>query len=351
MTWKMLVAVVPLLGGCALVGPSSIANGRHAYNEVINRTEDQQILSMLVHERYDETYGLLAVTSITANIKFRADMGAEFGIGSDDAFKGNLVPLSTGVGYEENPTISYVPLGGESFIRRMLMPITLEQAYLLMESGNDQKRWLYELYSSINGLQNPMGDLPAEKFQRLVDVYLPLRRLGVVRLGVAPASTDDQREYTLRFDNYEDHVDDIREALSLLGIEEQTLDGRPFSLPVHLGPGRADDSVYINMRSPFDMIRHAASKVDVPAEHIEAGLAEDVSWKDWGDDPFMRIRSSLKRPRNALIVVPFRGYWFYVDATDTRSKRSFGMLKLLIEMRLEDRSADQQMPVLTVPVG
>ena len=45
-----------MLCGCATVGPVSIAAGRGAYAEVINRTEDEQILNVVVRQRYDETF-------------------------------------------------------------------------------------------------------------------------------------------------------------------------------------------------------------------------------------------------------------------------------------------------------
>ena len=42
----MTLSAAVLTGGCALVGPSSISNGRMAYNEVINYTEDQQLSAL-----------------------------------------------------------------------------------------------------------------------------------------------------------------------------------------------------------------------------------------------------------------------------------------------------------------
>ena len=57
----ILIASVFCLGGCATVGPQSIAAGRGVYTEVINRTEDEQILNVLVRERYDETFGMVSV--------------------------------------------------------------------------------------------------------------------------------------------------------------------------------------------------------------------------------------------------------------------------------------------------
>ncbi len=36
------------LSGCSTMGPQSIANGRAAYNQIINQTEDQQMLMAVV---------------------------------------------------------------------------------------------------------------------------------------------------------------------------------------------------------------------------------------------------------------------------------------------------------------
>jgi len=78
-SWLAVFSAVPLascMSGC-VVGPASITAGRGVYNEVINRTEDEQLLSMIVHERYNETYGMLGVASVTANIRARATMPSD----------------------------------------------------------------------------------------------------------------------------------------------------------------------------------------------------------------------------------------------------------------------------------
>ena len=116
----LLVAAVLCLCGCATVGPQSITAGRGVYADVINRTEDEQILNVIVRLRYDETFGMMSVASVTANLRFSAQATTNIGVGDSDNYTGNLVPLSAGVAYEENPTISYVPLSGEDFMRRML---------------------------------------------------------------------------------------------------------------------------------------------------------------------------------------------------------------------------------------
>ena len=68
--------------GCVVVGPRSITAGRAAYTEVINRTTDQQILNVIVRQRYDETFGMLSVVSVTASLRFRAETGTNLGFGA-----------------------------------------------------------------------------------------------------------------------------------------------------------------------------------------------------------------------------------------------------------------------------
>ena len=88
------------LYGCSVMGPQSIANGRAAYNRVINQTEDQQMLMAVVRNRYGETISMLAVTNVTANIRFATGAGAEFGIGRRESYETNLTPLSGEIAYE-----------------------------------------------------------------------------------------------------------------------------------------------------------------------------------------------------------------------------------------------------------
>jgi hypothetical protein len=88
-----------------MLGPSSISMGRAEYNEAINRTEDEQMLLSIVKGRYGETYSLLAVSGVAANVRFSGNAGVQVGFGPKSYYEGNLVPFSGGLTYEENPTI------------------------------------------------------------------------------------------------------------------------------------------------------------------------------------------------------------------------------------------------------
>jgi hypothetical protein len=94
------------LGPQATLGPGSIVRDRDLYNEVINYTNSEQTLGMIVRTRHGDPSGLLSVVSVTANLRASATTDAQFGIGASQNFAGNLVPLAAGLAYEENPTIS-----------------------------------------------------------------------------------------------------------------------------------------------------------------------------------------------------------------------------------------------------
>ena len=64
---------------------------------------------------------------------------------------------------------------------------------------------------------------------------------------------------------------------------------------------------------------------------------------------FITIRSCSCSPRNATVRVRFRDQWFYVDATDTRSKKAFLFLRNLIGVRFVSPEATKA-PIVTVPV-
>jgi hypothetical protein len=352
--WRILLPTTLLVGGCAIAGPASISNGRMVYNEVINYTNDQQILNMIVRERYDQTFGMLSVASVTANVKVRANAGAQFRAGASARdVEGNLVPLSAGVAYEENPTISYIPLQGEAVLRRMASPITIEQAFLVRKAAIDSKVAVRELYRSINSLQNPVGSRPSPEFERFTDVGARLIQAEVMFFGRAAGFEGAGPEYFISLHDYgPEHADDVREFLDTLGIKGKTVDGPEILIPLRKSVGKATtDAINVELRSALDWIRHAGSMVDVPAPHLEAGIVEPSRWERPEKDRFITIRSSKKRPKNALVEISFRGWWFYIDAADTRSKRSFKLTRFLIGLRLNEQSAERQIPVLTVPVG
>ncbi len=116
--WSLvLLGQAVAMQGCTLVGPASIKSGRMVYSETITATDQEQMLRAIVRDRYEESIALLSVASVTANVSTTRSIGINAGFGEDSAYAGNLVPFSAGVVYEENPTISYLPVDTPAYLQ------------------------------------------------------------------------------------------------------------------------------------------------------------------------------------------------------------------------------------------
>ncbi|MGH7133363.1 MAG: hypothetical protein ACREJO_15630 [Phycisphaerales bacterium] len=350
--WQCAAALllsVLALSGCAGVGPSALSNGRPAYNEVINATEDQQTLSMIVRQRYDETFGMLAVSSVTASLRVGASVGANVGIGPRSGYEGNLVPFSAGAMYEDNPTISYVPVRGERFIERMLAPISAEQVLLLSRMSTDEVEVLKLLVRRANGMVNPLySSQPAsgEAFARFVELYVRLRergRLDIVRMA-------DGQFQVLLHDYSEEDSPAISDLFQTLGIHPAREARGPIAVPLRFFVGSPQaNGIDFETPSALEIIGAAAAGVDVPTEHISDGLA--LATASTARHDFIIIHSSQERPAHASVAVMHRDWWFYIDGRDARSKQAFVFLRTLIGLRLDEASSSLKAPVLTVPAS
>lgn len=337
------------LCGCNLAGPVSLGGGRSAYNRIVNQTEDEQLLSAIVRHRYDETFGLLAVTSITANIRLSSSVGVNAGIGPRSSFEGNLVPLSAGVAYEENPTISYVPVRGEEFVERMLAPLTADQALLLSRMSTPQCEPLRLLIRRVNGKANPLfasGDT-GQGFARFVELFVQLREKGT--LDIVRLSTG---EYELLFHDLDTaQASEAEELLSAIGVTRPVPTSGELRIPLRFFVGAsAEDGVEVETPTALEVLRAAALGVDIPPSHLADGIARPITVTTDARWPLI-VHTSQERPAHGYVSVSYRGYWYSVDERDIASKQAFVLLRTLVGLRLDAQSANQQAPVLTVPVG
>jgi hypothetical protein len=332
--------------GCTVVGPPSISNGRMAYNEVINYTEDQQLLNAIVRERYGQTFGMLSVASVAANVKFRGDTNFLLVGGGNDE-------LALGAAYEENPTITYVPVQGEAVIGGLVNPLSLEETLAIRNAGrNSEITWPF-LFRRWNDIQIPFDQPWSPDLVRAIEISNVLQESGCVGLGRLSEANNSAGEYAFVISGYSKAQQSIiREYFDLIGIKGKVVDGRDIivSFGLSVDPD-AEDKIYIETRSILDWLRLAGDMVDVPDEHLTAGIVDPPVWGGKEGNRLITIHSSRSRPKNAVVSILFRGYWFYIDETDSTSKESFKLLKFTVGLRLNPENILKQAPVLTLPVG
>ncbi len=341
------------LSGCNAVGPASLSAGRGVYNDVLNRTEDEQILSMIIRLRYGETFSMLSVASVTASISATATVSGNFGLGPDESFAGNLVPLGIQGVYEENPTISYIPLGGEKFVVALLSPLSLLEAFLITRAAPGDMIFLRTLVNRANGLVNPvtLGAEPDNGFTRVAAIVhdLTARR----KMSVVGTVKDGVPQFSVLIYDYADHdIPLVKEYLGLLKLTDYDADGKDIRIPISAALGRADGaSLNLELRSVFDLVVAAGRSIEVPEEHLERGIVKPPP-PVFSDDTYsLRIRSSRSRPRDATVAVPYEGWWFYIDRADHASKEGYMLLRTLIGMRLNESDVSLKAPALTIGVG
>lgn len=349
-----ICGIVWLLMGCTTLGPQYIASGRAAYNAVINHTEDQQMLMAIVRTRYGETISMLAVTNVTANVRFSASAEAQFGIGPPPSYEQNLIPLSTGLAFEDNPTISYAPIEGEEQFDRLMSPVPLKFVVILSSSMEHRRLPFLMLIKSINHIRNPkflhapMSETDP-RFMHIVDLISTLNETG--HIDWARDSREEVIFSIVIRNQAPGRTEEIHKLLDLLGVK-QRLDGtKPIVVPVYDAIEEpAAGGVAVTTNSIFDLIEMLSASIDVPEKHRQSGLA--ISYPPPGlAGSKVRIQRTTAPPENASVSVSYRNSYYYIAETDQDTKLMFRILRTLWKDRIASTTQFQSAPVLTIPVG
>jgi hypothetical protein len=353
---SLVVTMTLLLTGCHSFGPDELKGTHPLYNEAINSSLNEQYLQNLVRLRYREPTYFLDVATVAATLKLELSGGLnQTQIGNSSAT--DLLKFNTSGAYTTSPTISYVPLQGEDFVKSVLSPIPLEAVFALTGSGWNTLRVFGLCVERINGLENaptasgPMPDLAPEhdqEFARLMQLVEGLRGAMLIIPRVDPATKEPQLEIR----SSPEYADAIQEIKQLLGldpdIELYRLSG---DFLQHRG-----DTISIRTRSLMSIFSFLSQHVEAPPSHSSAGLVtvtrnKDGSPFDWSTTlggGLFHIRQSEDRPDLAFLAIPYRGHWFYIADNDLESKSTFMLLTQLF--RLQAGATKSTGPVLTIPV-
>lgn len=354
LTRAALCLLAGLLTGCAGVGPRSISSGRAAYNEAINTTEDEQMLLSIVKGRYGETFSLLAVNGVAANVSFASGANIQAGIGNDDYYMGNLVPFSGGLAYEENPTITYSPVHGDRYLRQLLSPVPLDILLLFISNETYTGKPFTLLANRINSIQNPgfLGSPEAQpdpRFERVIELFIELDKAGAILLVADP---ERAASLNVLITGYAPAwTGQVEEFLSLLGLPMLKDAGKDIVFPVYEGVKGSDvDGLAISTRSTFELLQIMKASIVVPQEHIDAGVVAIFPPKGLpGRD--IHVYSSKEKPKKASVAVKHRDYWFYIDDTDMNTKLYYLMIRTLWSTSIANATEHKAAPVMTIPVS
>ena len=349
-----LCLAAALLAGCTVIGPKAISTGRLAYNKAIAETNNQQMLMVLVQNRYEEQGNMLAVASVTANVSVKSSAGFQAGFGGESSYQGNLVPISGGVVYEENPTISYTPVEGESYLRQLTQPLPISMLAQISRTMIDPESVFLALVSSVNGVYNHdfvFNEKDTEpRFERFAAIMGELTQAHRLHWVETP---DLPEKFSIVIDQTAPmHAELVAELLDSVGLSRLRSDAPQLVIPVTLSlNGTQQGTLGITTRSILNMVEILSARMEVPQRDIDDGVV--TRYPTVGTlGQKLTVHYSLEEPERAYVAVRHREGWFYIDERDGDTKRYFKLLSSLWSLAVASSTANgPAAPVLTVPVS
>ena len=351
----LYIAAISIISGCSQLGPKFIEGSRTQYNIAMSRTEGEQMLLNLVRLRYGDAPYFLEATAL--NTQFLLAPSAEASSVVD--FNGNnSYGLKGKFAYEEKPTVTYTPLRGENFVRKVLSQISLDTIVLLDASGWSTERVLSLSVENLNGLDNasqasgptPLEAPSYEQFQAAVTTIDQLQNKGGLQFKTA--HNDHASQYSMITNQTPENNSLLMKLAELLKLN-LTQNNYPLVQSSYQASG---DTVDIRTRSFMGVMYFLSHAVKVPEDHITSGRVRVTLDSaglpfDWTEvtGNLLTIEASEQAPSNYAVAVEYRNKWFYVGDDDIQSKSTLQLLGQLFA--LQSRKSSNSAPVLTLPIG
>jgi len=342
-----------LLAGCKSIGPGTVARDRSDYSSSISESWKRQTLLNIVKLRYLDPPIFVDVGQIVAGYTLETGISAGGSFPETSGFGGTTATVGGTAKYTDRPTITYVPLTGNQFVKALMTPLPPESVFFMIQSGWPADGVLLAAAAAVNGLKNQETSVagvtpPSAEFLRVLELLRNLQRSGAVSLRVKQ-DTQKQQTSILTFrskDVPEATLAEIKELRQLLRLDQ---DATEFNL-VFGGMAGHDKELAVLTRSILQIMTTMAGQAEVPPEDVEQGRATPGLRQ--GDDAtsfrsLVRIHSSKSKPTDAAVAVPYRGQWFWIDDRDLHSKRAFAFMLMLFT--LADTGQKESLPLITIP--
>ncbi len=349
----LALSIAPtLLAGCTHIGPQSVVVDRFDYSTSIADSWKQQTLLNIVKLRYMDLPVFVDVSSIVAGYSFQTGVSANGVLSSQKAVQGNYVGVGGQAIYTDRPTITYVPLTGEKFLRGLITPIDPKNIFFMLQTGYAADFILGLTVESLNGVRNrsTTGGTVREAdpdFIRALQLMREVQAAGAVGMRV---EEDKVRGATgvvffRRGDVTPEITEKSAEVRRLLNLPP---DQQKFVLTYSPVRG-AEGELAVNSRSMLQVMAAFASYLDVPQEHLQEHRASP-SFEHAGDgtrQDSVQIHSGKEKPDHAFAAVYYRDHWFWIDDSDLRTKRA--LTAVMFFFTLADTGTNEKLPLITIP--
>jgi hypothetical protein len=340
-----------VLAGCTSIGPGSVSRDRFDYNASLTESWKRQILLNIVKMRYVEPVFFVDVGQIVAGYSLETDVNAG-GSATVSSFDTTSIQVGMAGKYTDRPTITYVPLTGNAFIKSLMTPFTPESMMSAIQAGMPANMIFKLGVASVNGLRNrsapTTGFRPAErKFLRVVEIIRSLQVAGAISLRTIK-DKDNQASTTISFWSKGAPAEvsvQVRELCDLLGLDPRAEQYR--LVYNHL----SDNNQEIAMQSftLMQFLSFLAARVEVPGKDVSEGRASPgvLEMRNTDDKEGFVVKCSDSKPQDAYASVRYRNSWFWVDDRDLEAKRAISFIMLVFT--LADTDKHESLPQITIP--
>lgn len=349
---SLAAALGVLLVGCTSIGPASVTADRFDYGNAIAGSWKEQMLLNIVRIRYMDLPVFVDVASVVAGYSLQTGVSVTGVMSSSGAVQGNYGALGGQAVYTDRPTITYVPMTGEKFLRGLLTPIDPKNIFFLLQSGYAADFVLGLTVEALNGVHNSSTARGVVReaepgFVRALELMRDIQADG----GIGMRVEEDRNKGTTAVIFFK--RDDLSAEAAAKSAEVRRLlklpvDQQTFTLvysPMHGGK----NELSVNSRSMLQIMGAMSSYVDVPERHLQDRSAvpafATTSAERLGQQA--RIHSGTSKPDDVYAAVRYRDHWFWVDESDWQSKRA--LTAVIFFFTLADTGASGNLPLVTIP--
>lgn len=350
----MLLALPLLLGittGCKHVGPQTVSVDRFDYSTAIGDSWKQQTLLNIVKIRYMDLPVFVDVASIVAGYSLETGVSVGGSFPETTTLGGNTATLGGSARFTDRPTITYVPLTGEKFLRGMITPLDPKNIFFMLQSGYAADFILGLSVESLNGVRNrsTAGGKMTEadpEFVRALQLLRELQAAGGFGMRVEddPSKGSPGVMFFRREEMPPEILDKAAEVRRLLKLSAEA---QKFLLTYSPVRGTAGE-LAVNSRSMLQIMGAFASHIHVPEAHRQNGSAlPGFDALGDGSADKVRVHSGQDKPAGAFVAVRYRDHWFWIDDSDWQTKRA--LTAVMFFFTLADTGGNEKLPLITIP--
>ncbi len=294
----------------------------------------------------------IEVSSIVSGYSMQTGISLNGTLSSENAVQGNFASLGGQAVYTDRPTITYVPLTGEKFLRGLITPIDPKNIFFMVQAGYPADFILGLTVESLNGVRNRSASAGSMResdpeFVRALDLLRQVQAAGAFGMRVEEDKAKGSTAVVFfRRDDLPAGI--VEKGAEIRRLLKLSAEGQRFTLSYSPVRG-AESELAVNSRSMLQIMSAFASYIEAPEAHRKEHSAVAAVENAASDSvqEVVRIRSSKDKPAHAFAAVHYRDHWFWIDDGDWRTKRA--LTAVMFFFSLAETGDTGKLPLITIP--